>query len=270
MKKRIFLALSPAVILPLIAVSCGDNTNYAKLWTDKKDESGNFVNVTFDEKNKTYTLDLSKENIEVINPGAFLNRESRIVLKGEEIKNGTEVETKVVQYYLTKIIFPATLKRIEKQAFRNNNSLSIDQTITELDFSKATNLEYIGEEAFSGNNIKSVILPDSVETIDKGAFELNQINSLIISEKSKLKTIKTGAFWNNKLTELNFKSTEVSKIENGAFKDNLLTTITFNLGERKEKLVIEKDAFVGSDATIKRANVILPANTEINDSAFNK
>ena len=83
---------------------------------------------------------------------------------------------------LKTISFPATLKRIEAQAFYSCSAL------TTVDLSACNSLSFIGKEAFNGcSALTTVILPEGLKRIDSAAFaqcnNLNEINipSTVIS-----------------------------------------------------------------------------------------
>ena len=61
-----------------------------------------------------------------------------------------------------------------------------------LDLSSATELTEISEEAFSASYLRGVILPDSLETIGIGAFELDRFEEIVIPKN--VKTIEDGGF----------------------------------------------------------------------------
>lgn len=97
---------------------------------------------------------------------------------------------------LTKVILPKVLERIEESAFEDLVSL------VEVDFSTATHLTYIGEEAFSGTSLRSVDLSANKELliIDQEAFEDCLIEELKLP--TSLKFIGESAFANNRLTNV--------------------------------------------------------------------
>ena len=61
-----------------------------------------------------------------------------------------------------------------------------------LDLSSATELTEISEEAFSICRLRGLILPDSLEIIGIGAFELNRFEEIVIPKN--IKTIEDGGF----------------------------------------------------------------------------
>ena len=88
--------------------------------------------------------------------------------------------------YLTNIILPNSLQQIGEQAFLNANCL------TSIDLASATNLTYIGKQAFFGTALTSVSFPENLDKIDDGAFLSLKITNLNFNEK--LRYIGNSAF----------------------------------------------------------------------------
>ena len=76
----------------------------------------------------------------------------------------------------------------------------------------------IGENAFSGKDLFSVSLPNTLISIESWAFEFNNISNIVLPEG--LTRIGDGAFANNELVTINIPSSVV-EIEGGAFKENI-------------------------------------------------
>lgn len=64
------------------------------------------------------------------------------------------------------MIIPNTVTSIEERAFANNTNL--------VDVILSDNLETIGNEAFSGCGIHSIVIPNSVSNIGYSAFAENR------------------------------------------------------------------------------------------------
>lgn len=131
--------------------------------------------------------------------------------------------------------------------------------------------------AFNGNKIEKLIIPDSVTTIEKGAFTLNEISDLKLS--NSLKTVTT-AFGYNKLTSVVIPE-GVEKIESLAFSDNNLTSISlpntikylagFNNNDLTSVVIPESVVELGDDAFARNQilSVTIPGNVKkIGKSAF--
>ncbi|QEK04948.1 leucine-rich repeat domain-containing protein [Treponema phagedenis] len=77
---------------------------------------------------------------------------------------------------IQKVIFPKSLKTIETGTWNSNSkkpegAFSDCTNLTELDFSKCTELTSIGRGAFSGcSGITALTLPEGLQTIGNGAF----------------------------------------------------------------------------------------------------
>ena len=88
----------------------------------------------------------------------------------------------------------------------------------------------IGELAFFGNGLTSVIIPDSVTTIGGYAFANNALTSVIIPDS--VTTIGVNVFRGNDLTSVTIPNS-VTTIEDVAFASNALTSVAFegNFGD---------------------------------------
>ena len=64
----------------------------------------------------------------------------------------------------TSIAIPSTVREIQQEAFRKDTALAT------VDFGSASGLQTIGDYAFYGTSLTNVSIPDSVQTIGKGAF----------------------------------------------------------------------------------------------------
>ncbi|NJM79401.1 MAG: leucine-rich repeat domain-containing protein [Flavobacterium sp.] len=94
--------------------------------------------------------------------------------------------------------------------------------------SNTYNVVRIGNYAFQGNTttgeqLTSVIIPNTVTYIGLGAFSFNQLASVIIP--NSVTTIDNIAFTNNQLTSVTLSNNLVS-IPLGIFQGNLLTSVT--------------------------------------------
>ena len=80
----------------------------------------------------------------------------------------------------------------------------------------------IGDSAFSGNQLTSVVIPNSVTTIGNSAFSYNQLTSVTLP--NSVTTIEGLAFYGNQLTSVNLPNS-LTSIGNYAFMENKLTSI---------------------------------------------
>lgn len=268
--KKLFLFSAP--IIPIFAVvACGNTQSFSNQYLHEKDVLDKYVILNPDDK--TFTLDLSKTDLTKIDSNAFTQFKDRVFsqiknLDAASNKTNSDEKKKQIEqkvYYLSKIIFPASLKEIGPRAFEADTSFlqgKEGQKITELDFSKSTNLEKIDEFAFANNAITNLKLPSSLTFIGQGAFQRNKISSLELSENSKLSIIETGAFFENSLENIDFSNTStIRQISAGAFENNQIQTITFS--QNNTAVTISPSAFKGN--SIKSDNEIknLPTNSKL-------
>jgi hypothetical protein len=85
----------------------------------------------------------------------------------------------------------------------------------------------IGFQAFYGNQLTSVTIPDSVKTIGSQAFHSNDLTSVTIP--NSVTTISIHAFNSNDLTSVTI-SDNVTTIDTGVFAYNDLTSVTIGSG----------------------------------------
>lgn len=94
-----------------------------------------------------------------------------------------------------------------------------------LDFSSATEVTEIPEEAFSTCRLRGLILPDSLETIGIGAFGYNRFEEIVIPDN--VKTIEDGGFeYCSSLKTITLPASLVS-IGASAFASTVLETVYY-------------------------------------------
>lgn len=274
MKLQLKALLSALVIAtPIITVlSCGSTQSFSsKYLTGDEKEIEKYVKInptteiTNPDNTKTsiftFTLDLSSTDLTQIPENAFYNAESRTYTKA-----GTGENKNVsVVYNLSKIIFPATLRSIEKRAFFLDPAIyGKQQRKLELDFSKATSLTEIKEQTFKNNQISKLVLPNSLSVIGDEAFANSEIESISFTrpeEEISLSKVGIGAFFNNKLTSLDLERfNKLTTISKAAFKMNQIASVKLptNLESR---LTIAEEVF--SQNPIKKEDVIVSDTNKI-------
>jgi len=106
-----------------------------------------------------------------------------------------------------------------------------------------TGITSIGEYAFSNNDLTSVVIPDSVTSIGRSAFNNNNnLTSVVISDS--VTSIGEYTFYNNNLTSVVIPDS-VTSIGVGAFYKNNLTSVVIP----DSVTSIGNNAFKGSQAT---------------------
>ena len=145
---------------------------------------------------------------------------------------------------------------IERKAFSKKN-------LTSVTFKSPSYITNISDEAFSNNQLKSVIIPDSVKLISEEAFNNNQLESVTIG--SNVTYIGGRAFYGNpsngnKLTSVTIPD-RVTSINYEAFSNNKLESV--KIGNKVYSIGYK--AFYGNKLT----SVTIPASVyEISASAF--
>lgn len=279
-KRKLFITLG-FISTPIItAISCGKQETFAEKYLNQQ-EGNEYKYIKLHEAQEengvnTFTLDLSSEiNLKEIPDNAFVDLKTRkktIVKENTNDKN--EKEYKNIDYYLTEVIFPPNLTKIGKNAFRaKSDTLSANQRIKILDFSKNEAIDRIENFAFIDNSITTIKtsgnfnLPNSLSFIGEEAFKNNDLTTLNTSQDSQLRFIDIGAFQKNKLTTLDIQSLKLEKIRNGAFAYNQINQVVFNQNN-ENNLKIENYSFLKN--SIKENQVSLPKEHIVEEKAFDK
>ena len=156
--------------------------------------------------------------------------------------------------YASILTIPDNIKYIGANVFENYDIYSLNLNNVEVigDFAfKGNNISslvltesvrVIGVEAFSENKLTSLQLGNEVEFIDQSAFFKNQITSLTIP--ASVQTIGDYAFKSNYISELNLEQSQAD-IGVEAFRDNQISQVTIpeTIGD------ISLDAFYGNQFT---------------------
>ncbi|MDO5015514.1 MAG: leucine-rich repeat domain-containing protein [Eubacteriales bacterium] len=122
----------------------------------------------------------------------------------------------------------------------------------------------IGAEAFSYNDISSIVFPESLKIIE--SWSISNCGIRKVSLPGGLERIEDGAFYGNELTELEIPAS-VQKVGYQAFAGNLLKTLTFGgVEEATSSLtLIDGSAFSDNELT----DLVLPASLQVlGDYAF--
>ena len=169
---------------------------------------------------------------------------------------------------------PGNVKSIYYEAFRDTalKELVLPNTLTELGgnafystylnsvvFEPGCQLTLIPGGCFSYTNLKSIVIPASVQTISSHAFNYAfLLQSVEFEEGSQLTTIGYEAFRHTKLVEINLPST-LTEIEAYAFYGTDLEKVTFN-----------STCFIGSDAFAPGKSLgTIVISQEVNDLTSN-
>ncbi len=126
-----------------------------------------------------------------------------------------------------------TCKKLSTVVFRPGSKLTrLDDNIfnndplTTIDLTPCKELKAIGISSLVNDKLTSMVIPASVETIEKNAFGwTSSLTNLRIEAGSHLKTIGEGAFIQSGITSIALPASVVT-IGNQAFKGSRITTIT--------------------------------------------
>jgi len=126
------------------------------------------------------------------------------------------------------ILINSSLTEIEDGAFVSKENWERGR-ITGVDFSGCSGLTSIGAQAFEGNVITKVTIPNSVRTISGLAFQFNNLNSVTIGTNVEL--IGMYAFHHNQI-DMVILPDNVKTIGDFAFDDNKIRSVT--IGKKSE------------------------------------
>lgn len=194
----------------------------------------------------------------------FVDKNSLLMYKGKEsevtIPAGT---TKIGNYAfrgmetLKEVILPEGLTEIGKESF-SECSLAYEENTFGMKITFPSTLKKIGDYAFSGNRIRQIVLPDSVEVCGKRAFAYAGLTELTLP--ASLKVIPEALALDNDLTKIVIPDS-VERIDAEAFKSNSIEEI--QLGKNVKE--IGELAFWGNSIR----QLTIPASvTEIAPEAF--
>ncbi|NLR94344.1 leucine-rich repeat protein [Flammeovirga agarivorans] len=113
---------------------------------------------------------------------------------------------------LTQLHLPSTVKSIQSDAYKGNNLVEID----------LSNIDELGEDAFSYNDLTTVTLSDQLEVIPTKCFEGNNLTTVNFGKN--ITEIGYYAFEDNALQNVNLPSS-IRYINHSAFRGNELTSI---------------------------------------------
>ena len=116
------------------------------------------------------------------------------------------------------IIIPSTIE--EKQVVAIGNNAFSDNQLTSVVIPNS--VTSIGNWAFSANQLTSVVIPNSVTSVGEAAFVGNQLTSVVIP--NSVTSIGNSAFADNQLTSVVIPNS-VTSIGNSAFSGNQLTSV---------------------------------------------
>lgn len=188
------------------------------------------------------------EGFEYINARVFTNNEidtinlpNSIIAIGYKALNDNQLTGTLV--------LPTELKTIDGLGFGYND-------ISTITFNEK--LEYIGENAFVGNLLIALDIPNSVTYIGESAFAQNNIDTLVLP--NNIKYIMKEAFSENNIIELIIPNSVV-EIKESAFKHNKIIIATIPEGV----VLIGKESFSNNELT----DIYLPSTLYfIGDDAF--
>lgn len=178
---------------------------------------------------------------------------------------------------------PSSVKYIDSYAFTNTNvkelnlSANTELSLGDYAFCDLTTLEkiilpstlqYISTRAFCNTALKSIAVPDGVETIYSGAFKNTPLSKVSFSSNSQLKIIDKYAFSDClNLTKFVFPKS-VIKTHDGAFKNDVNLKTVIVLGE--EGINASVNPFYSGDDSSKTYLTEIYGNDAKTDENGNK
>ena len=164
------------------------------------------------------------------------------------------------QLFFTKCLHKYLIDKYGNQDLRECWYQSIRDNIRDDDdeFNHFIDTTTIGVGAFEGNQLTSVVIPNSVTTIGNNAFNENNLTSVVIP--NSVTTIGAGAFQENQLTSVEIPDS-VTEIGIIAFQGNQLTSVVIP----DFVISIGNGAFIDNQLT---SVVIGNSVTEIGEGAF--
>lgn len=176
------------------------------------------------------------EGLSYIGEAAFRNS----MFQTLELPNSvTTIEKRAfVDGKLTTVKIGTSLKTINSSTFASNQ-------ISTIDFS---NVETIGEQAFIGNNLGELTLPNALTTIGNSAFSNSNIHT--IHWGNSIKSIGSSAFSSNQIKKL---TVTAEKIGYASFGRNPLEEVTLADSVK----AVEANAFMGdnNNPTLKKIDL---------------
>ncbi|MCU4116899.1 leucine-rich repeat domain-containing protein [Mycoplasma zalophi] len=241
------LGLLSIITLPIAVVSCGQQTeasnNVASVYFQtNKDKQNIFYNP------QTKVLDLSSTQLKEIRAASFSRQALKNIFISDEEFRQRVFDNEEKRILISKVIFPETLEKIEKGAF-------FDLGLETVDFSKATKLHTIEENAFGDNKIQELSLPQSVTNLGKNAFSNNNISNVTLPEN--LKALNSFVFYNNKLTTIDLS--HIITVNEFALGANNISELT--LPETLTRFAL--DALDYKEKTQTNKTVLDVKNTEL-------
>src|SRR5699024_5269165 len=133
-----------------------------------------------------------------------------------------------------------------------------------------TKITQINEKVFANNNLKEVVIPETIKIIEESAFannniekvsfEMNQLANILqeydyfnLNQANKL-TIKANSFKTNKLTEI-YLPYQVNNIADEAFSANHFKPFFVKIDNYKSKVTLGKNVFDNISPSFLRTHI---------------
>lgn len=199
------------------------------------------------------TYSLTNVLISPKNDNYLLIDQSFVIGKSDKSKNGSFDSLVFVLRDAEKIMIPSFIQRIEPFAFNKCRQLK------EIKFSEDSELQSMGENAFSYSSIEKITIPRSVKLIEKFCFkDCSNMRKIDIQANSELNLIDKFAFYLSSIRSLSIPA-NVKVIEKSAFSDCIKMKI-IEIDEYSELKFIKKGCFRSSNL-----NLIMISVNQIND-----
>lgn len=126
----------------------------------------------------------------------YLDESKQIIVGRKDVENDDYDEIVFADRLIKYAFIPSNIKKIGPHAFNNCHA------IVQIDFPQNSQLEFIGEDAFSESSISSIIIPPHVTRIPERAFcNCHDLRSVIFEKDNQIVSFGNSAFFDTDIEE---------------------------------------------------------------------